>query len=984
MSRALRWLLIGLVAIPLAVTGAAAWRAWEAVWRAAEIDVSRTADAGAEYTERVIASYARFADRVNERIADLSDAEIRAREPELHAELRQGIVLRPQLLTVYVIDRDGRPLLSATARPLGSGLSLADRDYFQALAADGAPDYVVSRIHQGRFDGQRFFAVARRRTGSGNGLPDGAFDGVVAVSIRPEEFSAGLLRMGGMRGDVLSVVRADGQILSRTAALPDPDRPINPASGFVRQMRAGVERIPLLARSDIDGVERLGVARRLESYPIYAATSRERTAVVAEWRRRVLGFAAIATPATLALLWLALIVARRERAIATVNAMLSRANATLEQRVTERTAELRAQRDLLEEGEARLLLALDAASLGTWEADLETGAFIANERALAIHGFAPDVRLSHAMAFDVIHPDDRAGVAAAVDAALAPGSNGRLQSEHRVLHPDGTVRWVSSWAQVARPGAQRLLGVVIDITQRKKAEEALVEGGARLRAALHGARLGVWERHLPSRTGTWDGRATEIFGGLSPDAAGPDQSEWRARIHPDDRAARGALVLAAVAPGGSESYSAEFRFRRGDGGWNRIATHGTVVERDPATGKALRLVGVVQDITELRATEAALREGEARLRVATEGAGVGIWEVDLVTGLGNWSREGVALFGVTRDTYTAADWIEAVHPEDRARVSAAWQRAVQGDAPYEVEFRAAASPAGQARWLLSRGRVEHAADGTPLRGLGVLLDVTSRRQAEEHRELLLREVDHRAKNALAVVQAALRLTPKDDAATYARAVEGRVQALARAHTLLASGSWQGAALRPLVEAELAVFDPASGAGRVRIEGAHVMLAPAAAQSLAMALHELATNATKYGALSTPDGTVGVAWHVAAGQLRLLWQERGGPPVPGSPARRGFGSRVLDATVRDQLGGAVERRWEPGGLVCDMAVPLARALGKAESDTSAEMARDGGTLAEQPAGPGDKDAGDQNADEHDLERRATRLFAGGQQVPDQPA
>jgi two-component sensor histidine kinase len=197
----------------------------------------------------------------------------------------------------------------------------------------------------------------------------------------------------------------------------------------------------------------------------------------------------------------------------------------------------------------------------------------------------------------------------------------------------------------------------------------------------------------------------------------------------------------------------------------------------------------------------------------------------------------------------------------------------------------------------------------------------------------MRELDHRAKNLLAVVQAALRLTPKDNIADFVKAVEGRVGALARTHTLLAEGRWEGAGLRQLILAALAPFRSAEQSGegaptpRADLRGPEVTLAPPAAQAVSMALHEFATNATKYGALSAPAGRVSVSWDIdaEAGWLRLRWMETGGPEVDGSPDRRGFGSRVIEATLREQLGGSVERRWEPAGIVCDIVLPLARVL-----------------------------------------------------------
>jgi PAS domain S-box-containing protein len=287
-----------------------------------------------------------------------------------------------------------------------------------------------------------------------------------------------------------------------------------------------------------------------------------------------------------------------------------------------------------------------------------------------------------------------------------------------------------------------------------------------------------------------------------------------------------------------------------------------------------------------------------------------------------------------RESVTLDVIMALIHPADRARVQAAVSAAASITGPLpELEFRIVRRADGAARWLLSRGEVIADEHGRPVRQIGVMRDITSNKEAIERLALLARELDYRVKNTLAVVQAALRLTPKDDPAAYAEAVEGRVAALARAHTLLAEGRWEGAGLRALLEAELAPFLPVdpeadvSELPRAALDGPPLTLAPGAAQALSMALHELATNATKYGALSVRGGRVAVAWDAdrGAGRLHLRWAEAGGPPVEGPPSRRGFGSRVVEATVRDQLGGKVERRWETAGLVCDIEAPLGRAV-----------------------------------------------------------
>lgn len=330
---------------------------------------------------------------------------------------------------------------------------------------------------------------------------------------------------------------------------------------------------------------------------------------------------------------------------------------------------------------------------------------------------------------------------------------------------------------------------------------------------------------------------------------------------------------------------------------------------------------------------ASLREGEERLRLAVAAGRFGTWETDLGTGLTTWSPRALSIFGFTPDRRVTAieEWGARIHPDERVRVLEAWDRTVSGRAPaYREEYRFRRED-GAWRWLESSAAVvrSDAATGRPLRIAGTLRDITERREAEERRDLLTREVNHRARNTLAIVQAILRLTRTTDPATYARLVEGRIAALARAQALLAAERWTGAPLMTVLREELAPFGAAEdaaeeGRGRFVLSGPALRLQAEAVQPLAMVFHELATNAAKHGALSRPEGRLEVRWHVeeAAGLLRIRWTERGGP-APGLPKHRGVGSRVIEATIAGQLGGSIERRWPDEGLVCDVAVPLAR-------------------------------------------------------------
>lgn len=197
-------------------------------------------------------------------------------------------------------------------------------------------------------------------------------------------------------------------------------------------------------------------------------------------------------------------------------------------------------------------------------------------------------------------------------------------------------------------------------------------------------------------------------------------------------------------------------------------------------------------------------------------------------------------------------------------------------------------------------------------------DVTERVESEERERLLAREVDHRAKNMLAVVQAVVELTRAEDIAGFKAAVAGRIRSLARAHSLLAAARWEGVEIGQLATDELAPFDR-PGRDRVRLHGPRLMLRPAAAQALGLVLHELVTNAAKYGALSAPDGTVDLGWREEEGSLVLSWREKGGPAVE-PPERRGFGSTLIRQSVERQLGGELRIDWRPEGLSAWLRLP----------------------------------------------------------------
>jgi PAS domain S-box-containing protein len=211
-------------------------------------------------------------------------------------------------------------------------------------------------------------------------------------------------------------------------------------------------------------------------------------------------------------------------------------------------------------------------------------------------------------------------------------------------------------------------------------------------------------------------------------------------------------------------------------------------------------------------------------------------------------------------------------------------------------------------------------DGNIVGAVNCFQDITERKQSETLIENLAREAEHRVKNILATVQAAVHLSHANTPDDLKKLIEGRINALAKVNALFVQSRWTGADLHTLVSQELSPYGDRDA--RVRINGPDVMLEPNKAQAIAISLHELATNAAKYGSLSTPDGQVEIAWsHAADGRLSLRWTESGGPSVT-PPTHCGFGTRVVKSIIRDQLRGDVRFDWRDQGLACEIALLLA--------------------------------------------------------------
>lgn len=336
-------------------------------------------------------------------------------------------------------------------------------------------------------------------------------------------------------------------------------------------------------------------------------------------------------------------------------------------------------------------------------------------------------------------------------------------------------------------------------------------------------------------------------------------------------------------------------------------------------GYDYKIIVFVNDITDERAAREREETASKRLEIAVSAAQQGVWDWDLVTGEMVYSNRAKEIYGLSPEEPVTYDLVrDATHPEDLPNTSAQLRRAIDPAVrdPSSYEYRILHRD-GTVTWALAYGEAVFAGsagDEKAIRYAGTIQDITSRKEAERYRELLIAELNHRVKNTLAVVQSIAHQTfsRASDPKQAIPAFEARLTALAAAHNLLTRESWDAAALRDIVGEVVVLF---SSGGQFEVIGPDVRLPPRQAVSLTLALHELATNAQKYGALCSDKGLVTVRWQLTdEAALQLQWIEQGGPLVS-TPTRTGFGTRLLKRALAADLSGDVEIAFRPEGLVC---------------------------------------------------------------------
>lgn len=454
-----------------------------------------------------------------------------------------------------------------------------------------------------------------------------------------------------------------------------------------------------------------------------------------------------------------------------------------------------------------------------------------------------------------------------------------------------------------------------DISQRKQLD-------ARLRLAVEAADLGVWDWNLLTNEIAYSDRAKAIFG--FPQDAPVTFEMVRDATHPKDLPRTQEMSRRARDPAIREKIPYEYRIIRPDGAMRWVLAHGEAVFAVVnGAERAIRYAGCVQDITSQRETADALGRSEARLRLALDAGKMGVWEYDVATEALVGSPELNAVLGFAPDDTVSIEQMRAGYlPGEHERVRNAARKALEsGETSFEIEYRYR-WPDGSVHWLMIRAEfLSH--EGKVARLVGIVCDVTNLKQAVEHRDFLINELNHRVKNTLATVQSMAVMTLKTKRSKeFAEAFTQRLRTLSATHDLLTESNWGYAAIDDVVAAEISPYS--SEQITIETDGNPILLKPKAVLSLGLVFHELTTNAAKHGALSSDDGRLVISWRKAedgcARYLTVVWKEVGGP-MPKSALSTGFGSRLIKTTIEKEFGGKIKMDFAPDGLKAAIELPL---------------------------------------------------------------
>ncbi len=532
---------------------------------------------------------------------------------------------------------------------------------------------------------------------------------------------------------------------------------------------------------------------------------------------------------------------------------------------------------------------------------------------LEICGIAPeDVREDLWPLLRRIEPDDLTKLRS----AIAQGTRDQTpwDVEFRYRHPSKGPIWmrVRCTPLTGADGSLQWHGFINDITQRKQDQRELEERNEQLRLALLSSGTGIWSWDFATGVVTWSDEVYKIFGTSSFEQT---FEQFTTFVHPDDRERISAAL--AVAIDQHKLYEVELRIMRPDGTLRWLSTHGLTTY--DGAGRPLSMTGTVRDITARKEADEQLRKFAFLVDASRDFIGM----CDLAGRPFFVNEAGLALLGLDdMDEACRLSVEDYFFPEDRPHIIERFLPEVlrEGHGIIEVRFRHCKTE--EPVWMSYSVFVLRDEHDQPLGFATISQNIDARKQDEERMELLIDELNHRVRNTLAIVNAIATQTLKHTPSVqdFRLAFGGRIAALAKAHTLLATTKWTASAMRDLIAEQLAPYTKDRTDALV-ISGPRLLVNPKQALNLSLVMHELAANAAKYGALSVPAGRVEISWRVQPDRvLRLTWHEFDGPGVA-PPTRRGFGSQLIEFNIAHEFGGEARLDFPPAGVKCVLTIPL---------------------------------------------------------------
>jgi PAS domain S-box-containing protein len=573
----------------------------------------------------------------------------------------------------------------------------------------------------------------------------------------------------------------------------------------------------------------------------------------------------------------------------------------------------------MRESDTRFRAIVDQNTAGISIVDLDGHFRLANRRHCEITGYSV-AELRTKTLIDITHPEDRPHNLELLDAMMKAGTSYTL--DKRFIRKDGRVVWVQVSSVAVRDSGgvpQYAIGLVLDINERKQAEMA----NAHLAAVVASSADAIESLSLDGTILTWNQAAQELYGYSAEEAVGQPVS----LLVPADRRDETARMIAAVHAG--DNLWLDTERRRKDGTLVEVLVDAAPIRT--ADGTVIGISKITRDISERRRAEAAMQEREEQFRTLANSVPQLVWMANSDGWIVWYNDRWYEYTGTTPEQMEGDGWQRVHDPAVLPNVMARWNESVRTGQPFDMTFPLRGAD-GTFRPFLTRVLPLRDSHGRLARWFGTNTDITEQVDHEKHLNFVMRELSHRSKNLLAVVQAMARQTMQHSAGfeDFEGRFMGRLHGLARSHDVLVRQDWTGATIRDLVSAQLAPFVREDGAS-VDLIGENLILKPDAVQNLGFALFELGTNAVKYGALAAPAGKVTIQWElVESGErkcVRFVWQESGGPPVA-QPLRKGFGAMVIERFIAVTFGGRVESLFLPEGFCWTLEIPAEHLLSDA--------------------------------------------------------